>query len=210
MAICPCKEELMELPQREQSRNGQRARAICEVTQSQGRLLASRARLRLSPQGVSRSPWAVTMDTQVCISVPPAPWCPWGCDAEESLLHPLRQHICGDGGYPKTSNGNCLGMLALSQEGGQPALTAGWHGQPSAAVGRLLTANQTHAVLPSETTGGGPSHPYLGIPLSPGFHGAYLGGNYKDADDELIAIFISLDAEVTVFTLAIIIAMNTQ
>lgn len=37
--------------------------------------------------------------------------------------------------------------------------------QPSAAAGRLLTANQTHVVLPSEGTGGGPSHPYLGIPL---------------------------------------------
>lgn len=46
--------------------------------------------------------------------------------------------------------------------------------------------------------------------LSPGFNGAYLGGNYKDAADELIAILIYLGAEVTIFTLAIIIAMNTQ
>jgi len=55
-------------------------------------------------------------------------------------------------------------MLALTQEGGQPAVTAGWHSQPSAAAGWLLTANQTHMVLPSEGTGGGPSHRYLGIP----------------------------------------------
>lgn len=57
---------------------------------------------------------------------------------------------------------------------------------------------------------GVPPIPTWAFPLSPGFHGTYLGGNYKDADDVLIALFICLGAEVTVFTLAIIIAMNTQ
>lgn len=55
-----------------------------------------------------------------------------------------------------------------------------------------------------------PPIPVWASPLSPGFHGAYLDGNYQGADGELIAIFICLGAEVTVFTLAIMIAMSTQ
>lgn len=60
------------------------------------------------------------MDTQVRTSVPPAWWCPWGWDTEASLLHPSRQHIRGDEGYPKSGNGSCVGVLGLSQEGGDP------------------------------------------------------------------------------------------
>lgn len=53
-----------------------------------------------------------------------------GCDTEVSLAAACL--------WPKSSNGSCVGMLVLSQEGGQP----------SEAVGHLLTTNQLHVVLP--------------------------------------------------------------
>lgn len=128
------------------------------------------------------------------IPVMPTLRCPWGYDTQASLLHPLQQRFCGDRGYPKSSNGSGVARPALM------------------AVGQLCTANQTPAVLPSEGTRGVcvssslPGH----TPPSSGPHGMCLGGNHEGAAAELLAVFICLGAEVTVFTVAMTIAMHTE
>lgn len=101
-----------------------------------------------------------------------------------------------EGGCPKSSDGNCVGMLVLSWRVDSPLQQWDVSLQPTSSV-------QSCPLMALVVI---PPIPAWASPLSPGFHGVYLGVNYKDAADELIATFICLGAEVTIFTQAITIS----